>query len=138
MTYPMEPGSSFKTFNLDYLLTNLGGNAGAAKRLVGMYLNNQPALLSSLDQGISNADLRAIKQAVHDIRGSCVLFSANACLVLARRIEDGLRQVAAEEVPSGGVLGDDLMADCLSLRQAVVAMGEELRTVLAVDLPGTD
>lgn len=135
MTYPMEPGSSFKTINLDYLLTNLGGNAGAAKRLVSMYLNNQPALLSSLDQGISNTDLRAIKQAVHDIRGSCVLFSANACLVLARRIEDGLRQMAPDTLP-GGVLNDDLMADCLSLRQAVVAMGEELRTVLAVELPG--
>lgn len=133
MTYPMEPGSSFKTFNLDYLLTNLGGNAGAAKRLVGMYLNNQPALLNSFDQGISKADLRTIKQAVHDIRGSCVLFSANACLVLARRIEDGLCQV-----PAGGFLNDDLLADCLSLRQAVVAMGEELRTVLAVELPGAD
>ena len=60
MMYPMEPGSSFKTINLDYLLTNLGGNAGAAKRLVGMYLSNQPTLLDSLDQGISNTDLHAI------------------------------------------------------------------------------
>lgn len=137
MTYPMEPGSSFKTFNLDYLLTNLGGNVGAAKRLVGMYLNNQPALLSSLEQGINNADLRAIKQAVHDIRGSCVLFSANTCLLLARRIEDGLRQVAPDTLP-GGILNDELMADCLGLRQAVLAMGEELRTVLAVELPRAD
>lgn len=120
-----------KPCDLGYLLGNLGGNMGAAKRLITMYLANHPNLLAVLDRATEAGDLRSIRQVVHDIRGSCVLFSARHCLLLTRRIEEALRAPADEIV---AIESDEMpgwMKDCIELRGALVAMADELRVILA-------
>lgn len=110
-----------KACNLDYLLGNLGGNKGAAKRLVGMYLGNHANLLQNFDQAVERRNLLEVRQIVHDIRGSCVLFSANRCLDLARRIEEALRGPLEGVVGKNGAL-PDWVVDCTQLHDALEAM----------------
>ena len=112
--------------SLDYLLINLGRNEAAAKRLVRLFLEHYPNLVQRLDDSVKTHDLHALQQAVHDIRGNCVLFSAHDCLERARRIETGLHNHRA------GNKGDgiDWLAEALVLRQALENMVAELKRFL--------
>jgi len=73
--------------NLDYLLVNLGRNRAAANRLVQLFLDNHPHLIARLERAAADSDISAMQDAVHDIRGSCVLFSAHRAVALARELE---------------------------------------------------
>lgn len=77
--------------NLEYLLVNLGRNQATADRLIRLFLENSPALCQRLMEAVERADRVAIKDALHDIRSSCVLFSGHQCVDLARNFEIALR-----------------------------------------------
>lgn len=114
-------GTAGRSFcNLDYLLGNLGGNKASAKRLVSIYLDNHPGFLATLKVELLEGDPEKIRQTVHDIRGSCVLFSADYCLDLTRRIDESMRH--------GTHSWSD---DCLELMSALEAMALELRHAVA-------
>lgn len=83
-------GSDF--CNLEYLLVNLGRNQAAAERLIHIFLENAPALCRRLENSAKQGDLPALRDVLHDIRSSCVLFSGNRCLDQAREIEQLVRQ----------------------------------------------
>lgn len=117
--------------SLDYLLSNLGGNMGAAKRLVNMYLSNHPRLLEKLRLAIEQEDLRGIRQVVHDVRGSCVLFAAERCLALARDVDDAL---SASLVIDGANNTDSVPAwrrGALALLDALEVVAVELQQSIA-------
>lgn len=78
--------------NLEYLLVNLGRNQATADRLIRMFLENAPALNQRLTDAVERGDRAALKDALHDIRSSCVLFSGNRCVELARQFEIAMRQ----------------------------------------------
>lgn len=100
--------------NLDYLLQNLGRNEETARRLAGLFLENYPGLLERMMLALRAGDHPALKNALHDIRSSCVLFSGHHCVDLARRFEDSLREYASQADAMRA--GDDwaLMAEALS------------------------
>ncbi|RIX49563.1 MAG: Hpt domain-containing protein [Rhodocyclales bacterium GT-UBC] len=123
-------GADSASCNLNYLLGNLGGNLGAAKRLVSLYLENHPVLLHALDVALQRNDPKAVRQAVHDIRGSCVIFSAHTCLELAKKIEDGLRQLPEQGVTAEHGIGA-CFEECAALTVAMDEMAEELRSLLS-------
>lgn len=77
--------------NLDYLLENLGRNEETAMRLVALFLENYPGLLERMMVALEAMDLAALRNALHDIRSSCVLFSGHHCVDLAKRFEDSVR-----------------------------------------------
>jgi HPt (histidine-containing phosphotransfer) domain-containing protein len=77
--------------NLDYLLQNLGRNEETAMRLVGLFLENYPGLLERMKLALEATDHAALRNALHDIRSSCVLFSGHHCVDLAKRFEDSVR-----------------------------------------------
>lgn len=87
-------GSDF--CNLEYLLVNLGRNQAAAERLVNIFLENAPTLCRRLEDAAKQGDLPALRDVLHDIRSSCVLFSGNQCLDQAREIEQLVRQQLLE------------------------------------------
>lgn len=134
MTQQLDGPSGAKACDLKYLLGNLGGNIEAARRLVHMYLENHPALLRALDVAVQRHDPAAIRQAVHDIRGNCVIFSAETCLDLTRRIEASLRQGAGGESLLAAGLNGSWVEDCATLTVAMDEMAEELRRLIASDL----
>ena len=80
--------------NLEYLLINLGRNHAAALHLTRIFLDNYPLLIKRIEDGVRLADWSAVKDAAHDIRSSCVLFSADAAVMRAKVIESLLHQHA--------------------------------------------
>lgn len=108
--------------SLDYLLLNLGGNEAAARRLIRLFLEHYPNLVRKLDDALRHSDPKALKQAVHDIRGNCVLFSAQECLDRAKEIE-GLIQEHSALGTTGQVDWDIALAD---LRESLARMVSEL------------
>ncbi|MBT9523457.1 MAG: Hpt domain-containing protein [Dechloromonas sp.] len=78
--------------NLEYLLVNLGRNRAAAERLIHIFLENAPTLCRRLEKAAVLGDLPALRDVLHDIRSSCVLFSGNRCLDQARDIEQLVRE----------------------------------------------
>ena len=114
--------------NLDYLLINLGRNEEAAKRLVHLFLDNYPNLIGRLDESLVKQDLPTLQRVVHDIRGSCVLFSARECLDETHRIENMLRDSLAHN--EGGDNGIDWNIELLALRESLARMVNELKRYL--------
>ena len=90
MSQPTDENSGERACNLDYLLVNLGRNRAAAERLIRIFLENHPQLVSRLEDAASGGDLLAMQDVAHDIRSSCVLFSAHRAVALARELEYGL------------------------------------------------
>ena len=79
--------SGSRVCNLDYLLGNLGRNREAANRLVQLFLDSHPGLMDRLLCAAGDGDISALRNVVHEIRGSCVLFSAHEAVALARELE---------------------------------------------------
>lgn len=99
--------------DLDYLLVNLGRNKATAMRLVGLFLQNLPNLSERLNDSLDSRDRMALRDALHNIRSSCVLFSGHRCVDLAKDLEDSLRSHA--ELGGGEEIWHDwkIMADAL-------------------------
>jgi len=107
--------------NLDYLLVNLGRNRAAANRLVQLFLDNHPQLIARLERAAADSDISAMQDAVHDIRGSCVLFSAHQAVALARELEYVLHCHRRDG------LGINWLARSAALREALSEVHGELR-----------
>ncbi len=78
--------------NLEYLLVNLGRNQETAEHLIRIFLENYPLLSQRLLDAAESGDIPELKNTLHDIRSSCVLFSAHQCVSMARDFEEALRQ----------------------------------------------
>lgn len=117
--------------SLDYLLINLGRNEAAAKRLVRLFIEHFPIFVQRLDESVKASDLHALQQAVHDIRGNCVLFSAHECIERARRIETGLHNHFINSM--GETAPMNWPAEVLVLRQSLEKMAIELKGYLEDD-----
>lgn len=81
--------------NLDFLEVSLGRNRKTAIRLVGMFVEGYPGMLQRLEVSLAGRDLAGLGRVLHDIRGNCVLFSAQECLAQTIRLEGLLRTVSA-------------------------------------------
>lgn len=108
--------------NLEYLLVNLGRNQATADRLIRLFRENSPALCQRLMEAVERGDRGALKDALHDIRSSCVLFSGNRCVDLARKFEIALRE--EQRFSSDGQ--SEWLAMASSLCACVQGMAEEL------------
>ena len=115
--------------NLDYLVTNLGRNEAAARRLVQIFLDSSPGLVDRLVVYAEKGDLPRLLHVVHDIRGHCTLFSAAECLEKTRFLERALRGLVAGE---GLVYADlDWVAESAELRRLLEHVVAELTAFIA-------
>ncbi|MFV5214138.1 Hpt domain-containing protein [Azonexus caeni] len=87
MSDAIDENKDGQACNLDYLLVNLGRNRAAAERLIRIFLENYPQLVARLERAAADHDILAMQDAAHDIRSSCVLFSAHQTVALARELE---------------------------------------------------
>jgi HPt (histidine-containing phosphotransfer) domain-containing protein len=119
--------------NLDFLEVSLGRNRKTALRLVGLFVDGYPALLQRLEDGLVERDLASLGRVLHDIRGNCVLFSAQECLAQTIRMEGFMRKVP---VSSGdGADGVDWTVEGAVLRDALERLHGELCAYLAAASP---
>ncbi len=115
--------------NLDYLMVNLGRNEATTMRLVGLFLENYPALSERLNLALDVGDNVAILDALHNIRSSCVLFSGHRCVDLAKTFEESVRD-HVEGTPSSDIVAEwKLMAE--SLTACMHCMASEMKVFLA-------
>lgn len=114
--------------NLDYLLINLGRNRTMAQRLVSLFLENYPVLCDRMEKAVADGDLYSLRDALHDIRSNCVLFSANVCVELVREMESLLRErMQAAQATRQPI---DWKAKAIELRNNLDCMARELSTFL--------
>lgn len=119
--------------NLDYLLQNLGRNEETAKRLAVLFLENYPGLLERMQSALKAGDRKLLRNALHDIRSSCVLFSGHHCVELARCFEASVRERASQAdamlASEDWVLMADTLCHCLS------CMGAEMKAYFDASPP---
>lgn len=115
--------------NLDYLLVNLGRNEATAMRLVALFLQNYPVLSERMTLALEAEDHIALRDVLHDIRSSCVLFSGHHCVGLAKKFEDSVRDhldnTGDGDARSGWKTMADALLDCMH------CMASELKAFLA-------
>ncbi|MBS1131659.1 MAG: Hpt [Proteobacteria bacterium] len=109
--------------NLEYLLVNLGRNHATAERLIKLFLESHLVLIQRMQDALKSADIPVLKDALHDIRSSCVLFSGHRCVDLAREFEQAVHEGEGDW---------NSMADSLS--QCMLCMAGELASYLEKDL----
>lgn len=108
--------SGEKLCNLDHLLANLGFNQAAIERLINLFLHNTPALKKRLLEASRSENRSALRNALHDIRSSCVLFSGSECVRQARELEfvvcDDARYASFDKTALDSMAIS--LADCIS------------------------
>lgn len=112
--------------NLEYLLVNLGRNQATAERLIKLFLDNHLVLIRRMHEALGAGDVPALKDALHDIRSSCVLFSGHRCVDLARELERALCEVEDQGVE----INADWDSIATTLSQCMLCMAGELTSYL--------
>lgn len=115
--------------NLDFLEVSLGRNRKTVIRLVGIFLESYPGLLQRLEASLADQDLVSLGRVLHDIRGNCLLFSAQDCLAQTVRLEGFLR--TAPVSPTGESDGIDWQTEGAVLQGALERLHGELCAYLA-------
>jgi len=110
--------------NLDFLEISLGRNRKTAIRLVGIFVDAYPELMQRLKDSLAEGNLAGLGGVLHDIRGNCVLFSAQECLAQTIRMEGFLRAVPAASF--GDASGVDWAAEGVALQSALERLHGEL------------
>jgi HPt (histidine-containing phosphotransfer) domain-containing protein len=115
--------------NLDFLEVSLGRNRKTAIRLVGIFVEGFPALMQRLEESLVERDPARLARVLHDIRGNCVLFSAQECLAQTIRLEGLLR--TAQASPDVELNGIDWQVDGAVLKKVLERLYDELCAYLA-------
>ncbi len=102
--------------DMNHLLTSLAGNLAMARKLARLFLEMQPKMVSDVEEALGDWDLERLRRVVHNIRGSCTLFSAEQCLTLTRKLEGDL-----PDRP-----GPHLVEECSQLCSALGYLAQEL------------
>ena len=79
-----------KPCDVDYLVQLLAGDRIAAQNLARIFLDVYPGKIALVDAALNGNDWGALRRVVHELRGSCALFSATACINLASKLEEVL------------------------------------------------
>lgn len=115
--------------NLEFLEVSLGRNRKTAIRLVGIFVEGFPALMQRLDESLAKRDPARLARVLHDIRGNCVLFSAQESLAQTIRLEGLLR--TAQASPDGESSGIDWTEDGAVLKAVLERLYAALCAYLA-------
>lgn len=109
-----------KVCDLDHLMVTLRRNKAAALRLVQLFLDNYPRHMQRLDVSSRDADLFALRDTVHDIRSSCMLFSAEITVDVARDLEYALHEYQLHGIEA------DWVGKATALRNAMAVLAARL------------
>lgn len=116
--------------DLDHVLATMTGNRAVVEKLANLFLGILDNYLQALDAAQREANPATLLRTAHDIRGSCGLFSATACVDLARMLESQARE-QVESGPAGQARWLEAWSgDCERLREMLLGMGREMRDFL--------
>jgi PAS domain S-box-containing protein len=117
----IAPCGALRMQDRDMALQRLGGDVGLYEDLAGMFVDDLPQQLMRLRASASTTDLGHLQHEAHALKGTVAALAAEplrqlagelelaceradqaAALALLPRLENGLRQLAAELVPARG------------------------------------
>src|ERR1700693_1634452 len=82
-----QNGLSEQDLSRTALLELFGEDEGLRRELVGLFLEDSPALLNDLRAGVAGHDAAMVERAAHSLKGSVGNFGAKRAAELARRLE---------------------------------------------------
>ena len=106
--------------DVGHLVKSLGGNRLAARKLAQLFLAMYPGKIVRLDAALHGADWGALRREIHELRGSCAIFSASTCLALAGQLEKALPDHVDQNLPE----------ICAHFKDSLAHVAEELRRFL--------
>ena len=109
-------------FDLDAALNHVGGDPRSLARLVTVFLDNTPNLLSGIRQAVERGDAQELTRCAHTLKGSLGLFGDKAALEQAQALEHMGRQ---NDLTGGKAACELLEQRMLRLRSQLEAIGKE-------------
>ncbi|NDC40312.1 MAG: PAS domain S-box protein [Chitinophagia bacterium] len=107
---PQQKESHRRIINIDYLKSAVGGETGAIREILEIYLSKTPALLEGIERDLNNGQFEALRQQVHNLKNSVGVLGADRLFHLIDTIEFSLTE---------GRPSVDVMAMLSQMRQLV-------------------
>ena len=112
-----------KPCDVDYLVQLLAGDRIAAQNLARIFLDVYPGKIALVDAALNGNDWGALRRVVHELRGSCALFSATACINFASKLEEVLPDHVDASVPENCSRFKDTLAEVVAELNCFLARG---------------
>lgn len=112
-----------KPCDVDYLVQLLAGDRIAAQNLARIFLDVYPGKIALVDAALNGNDWGALRRVVHELRGSCALFSATACINFASKLEEVLPDHVDASVPENCARFKDTLAEVAAELNRFLARG---------------
>lgn len=93
----MQP--SIPVFDREGALSRLGGDEDLFKDLVGFFLEDSPALLEAVRQGVEQRDASAVERGAHALKGLVANFGATLAVEAASSLESIGRRGRMDDAP---------------------------------------
>ena len=112
-----------KPCDVDYLVQLLAGDRIAAQNLARIFLDVYPGKIALVDAALNGNDWGALRRVVHELRGSCALFSATACINFASKLAGVLPDHVVASVPENCARFKDTLAEVAAELNRFLARG---------------
>ena len=91
--------------DLDALLARVGGNMALLRKLAVLFVEHAPRMQAQVRAAVARHDEQALREAVHDLRGSVGLLTGHGLAEAAARVEELFRagRFADAEVACAGL-----------------------------------
>ncbi|MEZ6144038.1 MAG: response regulator [Planctomycetaceae bacterium] len=114
------PRSKQKLMNREAALARLDGNRELLKDLIRYFLEDAPQLLEAAGSAIENDNVPEAERAAHSLKGLAANFDAEACVTIAKQLEDIARSGKLDQ--AAGILA--------ALKTSVQNLSVELKAEL--------
>ncbi|MBI5787441.1 MAG: response regulator [Candidatus Schekmanbacteria bacterium] len=84
---PLDSPDQEKHFDEDVLMGRLGGRADLLKKIVKLFIDNAPHMLSEIREAIVKKDAQALDDAAHAFKGAVSTFAAASAYETAKELE---------------------------------------------------
>jgi HPt (histidine-containing phosphotransfer) domain-containing protein len=111
-------------FDRDATLDRVDGNRELLQELIGLFFDEIPGLLSTIQETITQCDAKALERAAHTLKGAVGNFSAQGAYAAALRVEMIGRSGDLTHVAEAYV---ELEKEIARLSEALIALREENR-----------
>ena len=83
----VDKGQETELVDIDGALQRLGGDRQLFKEFITIFLEDSPALLKEIGEGLANNDPTGVEMTAHSLKGLMSNFGAKDCVDVALKIE---------------------------------------------------
>lgn len=117
----------------DSVLQNVDNDMQILEVLVKLFEEECPGMLARIEEAVQSQDGKALENAAHKLKGSAGIFSAQAALKAAEKLEQMGREGDVKDLKEAY---EDLQREVARLRPALTAFIKADTSSLNIDIPG--